>query len=104
MRRNIQARFSGGRRQLEPSITEKEVFLVVGEITGGKATGPDKLPSDAYKNLPGTQIFTHMLEGNFIPPELCRYLIAPLDKIGKDPGLRSGKRPISLLNAFMKAL
>ena len=89
VRIGIRTKFKGGRIKLDPPITEKEVYLAVQDIPGSKATGPDKLPAEVYKNLLGlhrimAKIYTYVMEANYIPPGLCGYLIIPLDKMSKD--------------------
>ena len=45
-----------------------------------------------------------MIEKNQIPSGVCCYHILPFDEGGRDPSLRSSKRPTSLPNATMRLL
>ena len=99
----------GRKQELSPPITQEEVYLAVRDKARGKATGPDKMPTEVYRHLTGlhevmASIFALMAEENYIPPELCQYFIIPLDKMGKGPSSCEGKRPISLLNTFITVL
>ena len=95
--------------KLERPITPEEVSLASKDLPGNKAPGPDKYPSEIYKNctaIGGTlaELFTKMAEWDCVPAPARRFYIVPLDKAGKDPRKCADKRPIALLSPMMKLL
>ena len=94
---------------MEPPITRDEVRLAAPDLPMNKAPGRDRIPAEFYRHLPVLLhvlpgMRTHMIETNQIPEVACRYHIPPFDKARQNPSQRNGKRPISLLNSYMKLL
>ena len=49
-------------------------------------------------------LFTTIIEHNYIPKAVRRFVLTPLDKPGKDPTRSLNKRPIALPSSLMKML
>ena len=97
------------RNVLDRPIQLAELFEAVGEMSGGKAPGPDGIPIDIYKTFKKKLLppFLDMVKEAFekgLPPTLQSALITVILKPGKSPSRCESYRPISSLNSDTKLL
>ena len=86
-----------------------EMMKALRSMAKGKAPGADALPSEVYQRLPGalwalTLLASTVIRSGELPRGLQEVRIVPLDKPGKDPHLCESKRPISLIQTFVRAI
>ncbi len=95
---------------LNAPITREEVLNAIKMLQNGKASGPDGLNSEFYKEFndvlldPMFEMFKDSLSGKGLPQTLQDTNISVILKKGKPPESCSSYRPIALLNVDRKVL
>ncbi len=95
---------------LNAPITQEEVLNAIKMLQNGKASGPDGLNSEFYKEFndvlldPMFEMFKDSLSGKGLPQTLQDTNISVILKKGKPPESCSSYRPIALLNVDRKVL
>ena len=88
-------------------VTENEVLQAITELSRHKASGPDGLNNDFYKDTSAllapvlVHVCNQILHGSPMPPSFLEALIIPLRKKGDSPDALD-YRPISLLQTSYK--
>jgi hypothetical protein len=88
-------------------ITETEVRQALASLGAHKASGPDRLGNDFYKDWAESlapwlaSTYTELMRGSDPPDSFANALVVPIPKAG-DPGVATNYRPISLLQSSYK--
>lgn len=88
--------------------TDDETERALGSLRRGKASGPDRMPNDKYKDLPEvvpfiTAVFNACLESGQLPASFADANVYIIPKVA-EPRSRLDGRPIALLNSDYKVV
>jgi exonuclease III/ribonuclease HI len=106
--RKVVGSLKGKDGELMRVITVSELKEVLKRMGNRKATGPDRLPAEAFKLMPDValeeicRLFNVLLKVEYTPMSWKDSWIFTILKPREDPMLLNSYRPITLLNVFYK--